>query len=123
MAKRKPKRMKTDEELYQIATDMLEDKVFTSYQIPEYALSNLTMIFMPLLFMDEKQKKAMKRHKASMFYEYYTEAGNRSVNGYPIFMSMRYINIDDSTRLREIYEKIKEKKESLIQEILGQKES
>lgn len=43
-----------------------------------------------------------------MYYEYYTEQAPSSINGFPIFYSMRYISIDDSGKVSLYYKEYKE---------------
>ena len=88
--------MKT-KELRQLALDMVDGKVFGTWNIRAEDAENLVgMIFMPALFMSEEQREEMKKLEVVHFYEYVDKAGPRSVNGYPIFMSMNSLTREDS---------------------------
>lgn len=84
-----------EKELKQLAIDISENKVFGTFHMNESEMSNMSYVFMPLVFMKEEQKQAMIDKKVVHFYEYYDKAGPRSVNGMPCFFSMSHINQDN----------------------------
>lgn len=89
----------TDADIKQLALDWLGGGLFGSWMIREDDVHLLGCIFMPLLFMDEIQHKQIIRDGVVHFYERISKAGPRSINGYPIFMSMGYIDTADMERL------------------------
>ena len=95
-----------DKDLKKIALDIYTDKIFCSRQLrnPEKELS---MVFIPLIFMDEEQRKKLEDYKPALMYEYYDKALPRVINGYPMFMSMHTLNEEESDKMWEYYEKIK----------------
>lgn len=79
----------------QIASDIHNGKIFCDRHIrPHDVASVLGMVFMPLV-MGAK----IDPDDTGMLYEYMSEAGPRSVNGYPIFMSMRVATKDQANRI------------------------
>lgn len=91
---------KTDEELRQIALDWVGGSIFSDRHImdgdkPEMIRS----VFMPLFFADEEFLKTMRDDNVAMFYEHMDNAGNRSINGYPVFMQMKTLTADEVDRL------------------------
>lgn len=88
-ARKKTVSTKRRAELKQIAFDMSEDKIFCSGHMSENERETLLYsIFMPLLFMDDKQHENFIKKKPWMLYEYLNKAGPKAINSYPIFMSM-----------------------------------
>ena len=79
-----------------LAAALVGNTVFTSQHIPERDGHLLRSIFMPVLFgafagMSEEDHARVQ----PILYEYLDQAGPRSVNGYPIFFSLRVIGWDD----------------------------
>ncbi len=112
------------EKLDEIAKDIALNKIFTSAHMhPTDWETTLGLVFMPLAlgaFAQEAPKdfevgalkdEPLQLQDIGLFYEYWDQAGPRSINGYPIFFSCRYLNHDDTKyvldKAREIDEKIK----------------
>lgn len=98
--------MMTEQELRQLAVDIKGGSVFTSNHIPPEDTMMLGSIFMPLFFMTEEQNKDFMDKKPALLYEYMREAGPRSVNGYPIFMSMKFVTEDELPLLNGYYKEL-----------------
>ena len=98
----------TDEEIKELATDVFKEKVFFSTMLEENQLHHLSAVFMPINFLDEPQIEQLKTDKIAAFYEYYDKAGPRSINGLPMFTSMRTITEEDLKKMGEILVKLKE---------------
>jgi hypothetical protein len=88
-----------DKELKQLAIDISEGKVFGTFHMNEHQMSNMSCVFMPLVFMKEEQRQELIDKKVAHFYEYIDQAGPRSVNGMPCFFSMRNISQDDWSKV------------------------
>jgi len=99
--------MRTDEELKQLAKDMLADKIFTNAHIREGDDKLLGSIFMPIMLMDQEQRDKLEAENVNLLFEYYTEAGPRSINGYPSFMTMKYMTKDEWEKVYNYHEKMK----------------
>jgi len=100
---------KTDDELKQIAKDAWAGKIFTSNSIPEHDVHLIPSIFMPLMFMEDHE--SLK--DAAYIYAYLDKAGQRCINGYPIFMEFEIMTKDNASKVLEYYNKIKEAMEGI----------
>lgn len=92
---------KTDAEIKAIALDMIGNRIFTSDQCK--TSEGLGMVFLPIAMCDEVTRADMIAKNYSFFYEDYSQALPRGINGMPMFMSMKCLNIDDHHRLRDVY--------------------
>lgn len=98
-------RPRTDAELEQLAQDVAAGKVFTSMQVKRQ--EDMTMVFMMLAFLEKEDVEWLKSQDIYFIYEYLDQAGPRSVNGYPCFLSMRYLNREDWTKMAKRFDEIK----------------
>jgi len=98
--------MKLDREgLEQLAQDIVRNLVFTSWQLK--GNEDLAgCVFMPLAFLDKKEIDKLIASKASLFYEYYDKAGPGSVNGYPVFASVHWLDADQEKELLRMVREI-----------------
>lgn len=101
----------TEKEIADLANDMYRGMIFTDRHVqrPE----DVPSVFMPLIFMRKEFIEKLKANPPGMIYEYFSEAGPRSINGMPIFWSFRMINIEDTKKVIERYNKIKHAVEDL----------
>jgi hypothetical protein len=93
----KPYISKTDAEIADLAKRVYRNEVFVSWMM--HNPSDLPMVFMPVLMLDEPTRQQMVADNIQFFYEEYSRALPRSVNGNPCFMSMGWLNKDDGYRL------------------------
>lgn len=100
--------MKTKEELKQLAIDIVEGKVFGTWNIENP--SDMAMVFMVSIFMKKKDFPKDAVH----FYEYMSEAGPRGVNGMPCFFSARVLNKKEAEILQPLINKYKKQKEAFL---------
>ncbi len=99
--------------LRQLALDIVEGKVFTTnWHMPKEALDLVPQVFMPILFMTAAQKRKVGR--LGLLYEYIDKAGPWSINGYPIFFSMRVLNRRDLRRLVPLVLEAKQQREAFV---------
>ena len=84
---------RTDKELRELAFYIFENKVFGTWSFrDDKEMANLIgIVFMPFMFMPQEDKKKLIDAKVIHMYEFYDQAGPRSINGYPIFMGVRFI--------------------------------
>lgn len=108
MAKEKKKRkkyeLKTDEELKQLAEEMYRGEIFCDRHVNRP--QDVEMVFMPIALMDNRGRAALRRRKVNFVYEYMSQAGPRSINGNPTFMTCRVLTEPETKRLFHFYEKI-----------------
>jgi len=100
--------------LRQLALDVAENKVFGTFHLREHEQGLVGNIFMPILFMDDKQCENMKKEDIFHLYEYYDKAGPMSINGRPIFSSVRMISKKDWFRCVKYIEQYKARKDSFL---------
>lgn len=90
------KRYLTDEEVIEVARGLHTRKYFISAVLDEEEMNRmLPLIFMPLALMDEDTWKKFEEDEAYVFYEEVSKALPRSIDGYPIFGSMRAMTMAD----------------------------
>ena len=102
----------TPEEIKQLAIDFRAGKIFSDrhLQNPE----DVSMVFMVLMFLDEAAIDELKANPPAMIYEYLSEAGPRSVNGYPCFMSHKYLSKEDFEAMRDTVKKLEEAEKAVL---------
>lgn len=101
----------TDDELRKLASDIYNGHVFTDRHVRH--VSELRMVFMILIFMERNQVESTLED-VGLIYEYMSEAGPRSINGLPCFMSMRMLSKDDTDRLNVYHEQYKAMQEQFL---------
>jgi hypothetical protein len=101
-------RRRSDEEIKKLAIDILGGGVFTSWMIHRGDEHLVTTIFMPLVFLDDIERKRMVRDGVVHFYNSYSAAGPRSINGYPIFESLYTLDRGDVDRIVNEMKQIEE---------------
>lgn len=97
--------VKTDREVKELARDWMEGRIYTSDDLrrdrPNASAMELGMTFMPIALAKQTQLDEMRAADITLLYEYMTKAEPRSINGRPIFFSVRYLNRTDHQRLYE----------------------
>lgn len=103
---KKPVPSKTDDELKQLARDMVAGNIFVSSMIPDDQYDHmLGSVFMPI---DLGALEHVDKSTIGQMYEYFNKAGPRSINGLPVFFSVQLINKEDLVRLREMCQAIQD---------------
>ena len=103
-------------ELKQLAADIVENKVFGTFHMGKDHMGSMNSVFLPLVFMEEKDKQEMSDNKIVHLYEYHSEATSFAVNGWPCFLSFRQISKDDWTKLIEYMKEYEEKVKTFLDE-------
>lgn len=80
----------TDAEIKQFAMDAVEGKLFTSSHVPPERQEELTLVFMPLIFMGQNYEEWIKQDP-KLIFEYLSKASPVMTNGFPCFHSMKYL--------------------------------
>ena len=89
----------SDEELKKLALGVINQQVFGTWSIHESDMHLLPSIFMIVAFMEDIDRKRLKRDGIIHVYEWMNQAGPRAINGYPMFMSANFLDKSDSDRL------------------------
>ena len=97
--------MLSEERIKQLGIDLYKELIFTSLQISNP--DDIGMVFMPIFFMDETEMAEFKESKPFVLFEYITEAGPRSINGYPVFWSFHHATEEEWKQIYDIYNKMK----------------
>lgn len=85
----------TEEQLKAFVREVLNNNIFLSSYIPEDQKPRmLSSVFMPLMLGGAAQLESVA-DDIGIFWEYYDKALPRSINGFPIFGSMRVMHKDD----------------------------
>lgn len=102
----------TNEELKNLALDISEGKVFGSWMIPEEQQERLfPVIFMPLaLGAGDKLPDDVWA-----LYEYHDKSGKTSHNGYPNFMSFKFLTKEDVEKLQPMLTQLQEMKRTFLE--------
>lgn len=82
-----------DDDLRQFVYDLMVGRIFTHRQIREESM--IGVVFMPLMFGALSGWSDTGLSNIGAIWEYVEKAGPRSINGYPIFHSLRLINVHD----------------------------
>ena len=102
---------KTPDELKTLAVDIFQQKVFTERHITDPSMfGNVFMVAALGGFADCPEEYTQS---IGMVYEYLEKAGPRSVNGYPMFMSLQLLNKEDAQKVWDMYFKMKEAVEGI----------
>lgn len=98
-----------DEELRKLAMAVVERKVFGSWMLgPNEPPNTLGLVFMPLLL------GARLPPNVGAVYEYYSEAGPRSINGYPTFFSCRVLTKTDTKNIQPYIDKLAQQRKEFL---------
>lgn len=105
--KKKPPKQKkiNDESLKEMAMECFRGTLFTSQQVEP---NMITSVFMPLALMDPVQSKNLYNEKPTMVYAYMKDAAPQGINGYPIFWSCGTLDIDETKKFNDYYQRIVE---------------
>jgi len=94
----------SDVAIKELALGLVRNKYFCSDQLRNAA--DVHMVFMPLVFLDKRTRKKIINDGVVHFYEEYSKASPRTINGYPCFMSMRMLTKLDYDDLRQVEQKL-----------------
>lgn len=89
-------------DIRELALGVRAGTIFGSWMLSETDRHLLGSIFMPLMFMDDMHKKTLIRDEIVHFYGKLNDAAPRSINGFPMFFSMRSINKEDCDQLESM---------------------
>jgi hypothetical protein len=109
-------RLKSEEELKQLAADILARRIFTSGMIQ--APQDIPLVFTSFLRLNKLERKELKQKmktgEAALFYEYLSRAGATSVNGMPTFSSVQTLA---KLEVREVQKHIDELNRTTHEEV------
>lgn len=91
---------RSEKQLRKIALDIADGKVFGTWMLHENETNMIGHIFMPFILGGKEFADQLIANKIAHFFEYYEKAGPRSINGYPIFWSIRCVSETESEKLQ-----------------------
>ena len=94
---------RTDDELKQLAMDIVAGKVFGSWSHPEALRISFGLV---LNFIDRATLQEMIDQDVALFYEYIDKASPRGVNGLPTFFSLRALSRSDAEKVEGLINKL-----------------
>lgn len=110
------KETRTDEELKQIALDLLHRKIYsTQHQRLINNPEEIPLVFMPLVFFKPKDLKEFWKQKPAMIFEYIDKASPRSINGLPRFFSMQWLDENEAKKVLDYFHKLKEAEKAVLE--------
>ena len=112
------KSKENDIDLKALALDIHKGLVFGSWSLPKEDPTIIKMVFMVLALGDDKLFDSLKKHEVVHVYEYMSKAGPRSINGYPMFLSMHMITKGQWQKLIPLLQELQKQEE----QFLGKKE-
>lgn len=95
--------LRTDAELKELAVGIIDGKYFSTIGMPESDFHFLSVIFMPLAFMNEELVNQVREDDPVVFYADMSHRLQRSVNGYPIFQEVGMILRSEWKRFVTLY--------------------
>ena len=96
-----------DEGIKKLAEDIYRGLVFTDRHVQNP--DDISRVFLPLVFLKKEQiEELLADLPGMMIYEYMDKAGPMSINGMPIFYSLRLLDQEDVKKVNEKYLQIKE---------------
>jgi len=103
---------RSDEWLKQLAIDIHEGKVFTDRHIREEDYSHgIKTIFIPLALGSLSDYPKEELGKIGLIFEYMHKASPTSINGYPSFMSVQMISVEQAKKVDEYWQAYKKLRE------------
>lgn len=99
---------RTPEQIKEIALQLYRGEIFTSNHSAVQSSEALAGVFMILQMGAFKDWTQQEVDEIGMLYEHMDKAMPRSMNGLPMFMSVRFLDKKDAEAVLEIYKKIKE---------------
>ena len=95
-----------DEEVKKLAKHIALGLVFTSNHIPEEKSGEL--VFIPLLFLTEKEVKILEADPPGMLFEYNNLRGPRMINDLPTFASVQFLSVPIANKVIDEVKKFSE---------------
>lgn len=110
----------TDQQIRKLAIDIAAGQVFGSWQVGN--VRDLGMVFMVLALGGEELHESLKVNRTVHVYEYLCEAGPRSVNGMPIFMSMRRVSESEWAKLVPLMQRLEKRQQAFVGDMVSEPE-
>jgi len=104
---------KTDKEIKELAMDLFSGRIFIDRQIPKIQEDLVIMVFMPLVFSKKELGKWMEKNEIDLIYGKMSDAMPRSINGYPMFHTISFLDKADTVKFFDKHKEISELMEKI----------
>ena len=104
---------RTEQELREIALDIVEDRIFTDRHIREGDKHLITSVFPVLIFLTDEQREFLKE-RANLLYAYRHKAGRMATNGYPTFTEMHWLTKEHWEVVRQHVKKLQDRNKEFL---------
>lgn len=105
----------TDDQLRELVCAYVDRRIFTLHDIHPNSREHLAgMVFMPLALGAFAGYNEASLKKIGTIYEYLDKAGPRSINGYPIFFSLRIVHVKDWERALKAIQLEEERRKGIV---------
>lgn len=94
----------TNEDIKKLADDMYKGLIFTDRHV--HVPEDVPRVFLPLILLDEKQRRELEANPPGMIYEYMENASRMGINGMPIFFSFKTVSQEDTKKVMGEYNEI-----------------
>ena len=101
----------TEPEMIKFIDDFLNDLIFTSAHLPRDDEMSMNMVFMPFATLTND---SLVTKDLGIIWEYLSKAGPCAINGYPMFLSARFMHKDDWTHARKFIIDYEEKRKQTL---------
>jgi hypothetical protein len=102
---------KTEDEIKQIAKDLFHGKIFCDRHLKDG--KDIEKVFAVIALGGADCIPEEDRDDVGLIYEYLDKSSPVGINGKPMFFSFNYINKNDTLKVFDYYEKLKEMEMSL----------
>lgn len=97
----------TEAQVKELALGIFRNEIFTDRHVAPHDQRLMATIFMPLGLMGKKDILALQRkQRPGMLYAKMSEAGPRSINGYPMFFSLSMVSEADAKKVWDEYKRL-----------------
>lgn len=105
----------SEEDLKKFVLDFLAGQIFTDKHInPNSSQDVVGMVFMPLVMGAFAEYSPDSLRQIGCIWEYNSQAGPRSINGYPVFFSMHFMHVDDWARCATVIRNEEERQKNIV---------
>lgn len=103
--------MMNDDDLKKLAIEIVDGKVFGSWMLPEKDIQLIANVFMPIAVGGSEHLP----EDVACLYEYFDKRLDMSINGYPTFLSCKFLTKSEQERIVPMIESYKVMKQKFIQ--------
>lgn len=103
----------TDEELRHLAMHLVHGNIFGSWDCPDTDI--LRMVFLTVGLYTTENLQELKDAGVHGFYEYMDKAGPRTINDYPMFLSVKFLSKNEMEKMSAYCDQLIKIEESFLE--------